>query len=252
MDNKKIKAVLFDLGETLINYGHIKTTSAIFEAGKRSYEYLKKMHQPVGGFASYIISNLLSIRIKSMLAEIIGRDFDSLEELKKFGKRKKFTLTNEQWNDFNWFWYEPLTDHAETEPNLRQTLAKMRDSGIKLGIISNTFVNCSALDRHLTEEGIIDYFPMRLFSYQYKCRKPNKHIFIEGARKIGVAPENVIYVGDRIDKDVKGSARAGMHPVLKRTHTNLGKKCPENVTVIEKISELPDLIERINSGKLAI
>ena len=252
MDNKKIQAVLFDLGETLINYGPIKTTSAIFEACKRSYEYLKKMGQPVGGFASYITGNLLNIRVKALLAELFGHDFDSLEELKKYGKRKKFTLTDEQWHDFNWFWYEPLTDHAKTESDLRQTLAKLRDAGIKLGIISNTFVNGSALDRHLEMEKIIEFFPMRLYSYQCNCRKPHKRIFTEGARMIGVAIENIIYVGDRLDKDVKGSVRAGMLPVLKKTHTNHAERCPKNVTVIEKLSELPGLIERINSGVAAV
>jgi HAD superfamily hydrolase (TIGR01662 family) len=248
LDNKKIKAVLFDLGETLITYGHIKTTSAIYKAGKRSYEYLKKMNQPVGRFASYISGNLLNIRVKAILAEIIGRDFDSLEELKKHGERKKFTLTDEQWHEFNWYWYEPLTEHATIEPGLPGALEAMRSAGIKLGIISNTFVNCSALDRHLKELGIIDFFPMRLYSYQYKCRKPNKHIFLKAAENIDVPPENVMYVGDRIDKDIKGSMRAGMTPVLKKAHTNDGKTFPKDVAVIKTISELPGLIERINSN----
>ena len=248
LDNKQIKAVLFDLGETLINFGHIKTTSAIFEAGKRSYDYLKKMNQPVGRFASYISGNLLNIRIRAILSEITGKDFDSLEELKKYGQRKKFTLTDEQWHEFNWYWYEPLTDHATIEPGLIDMLGGMRTSGIKLGIISNTFVNSSALDRHLKEMGIIEFFPMRLYSYQYKYRKPNKNIFLKAARNIDVPPENVIYVGDRIDKDVKGSMGAGMTPVLKKAHTNDGKTCPKNVAIIKTLSELPGLIERINSN----
>jgi len=247
LDNKKIKAVLFDLGETLITYGHIKTTSAIFEAGKRSYEYLKKMNQPVGRFASYIFGNLLNIRVRAVLAEIIGKDFDSLEELKKYGQRKKFTLTDEQWHEFNWYWYEPLTEHASIESDLLEVLEAMTQSGIKLGIISNTFVNCSALDRHLKDLGIIDFLPMRLYSYQYKCRKPNKHIFLKAAENIDVPAENVMYVGDRIDKDVKGSLRAGMTPVLKKAHTNDGKTYPKNVAVIKTLSELPGLIEKINS-----
>ena len=248
MNNKKIKAVLFDLGETLITYGHIKTTSAIFEAGKRSYEYLKKMNQPVGRFTSYIFGNLLNIRIKAMLSEIIGKDFDSLEELKKYGKRKKFTLTDEHWHEFNWYWYEPLTEHATIEPDLPEVLESMRAAGIKLGIISNTFVNGSALDRHLKQLGLIDFFPMRLYSYQYKCRKPNKNIFLKAAENIDVPPENVMYVGDRIDKDVKGSMGAGMTPVLKKAHTNDGKTYPKDVAVIKKLSELPALIEQINAN----
>jgi putative hydrolase of the HAD superfamily len=92
------------------------------------------------------------------------------------------------------------------------------------------------------------YLPMRLYSYQYKCRKPNKHIFLKAAENIDVPPENVMYVGDRIDKDVKGSMRAGMIPVLKKAHTNDGKTFPKGVAVIKTLSELPGLIERINAN----
>jgi len=44
----KIQAILFDLGETLVNFGKIESAAKLFkDAGRRSYTYLKKLNQPV-------------------------------------------------------------------------------------------------------------------------------------------------------------------------------------------------------------
>ena len=249
MANKQIKAVLFDLGETLINFGKVNASQIFLEAGKRSYQYLKAAGQPVGTFKSYFWGNLFNIRIKAVLAEIIGRDFDSLEEVQKFGRRKKFTLTEEQWQELHWRWYEPLKDISVVEKELVETLEKLKQSGLKLGIISNTFVNGCALDRHLEAVGIKDYFTMRLYSCDFKYRKPSKRIFREGCRLIGEKAENIMYVGDRINKDVMGALKSGLTPVMKKAYTNAGKKCPAGVKIIEHIAELPDVVRNINSGQ---
>jgi len=70
--------------------------------------------------------------------------------------------------------------------------------------------------------------------------------FAFSPRQVGAEPANIIYVGDRINKDVKGALRAGMKPVLKNAYTNDGKKAPDGVERIERISELPELVGKIN------
>jgi HAD superfamily hydrolase (TIGR01509 family) len=48
--------------------------------------------------------------------------------------------------------------------------------------------------------------------------KPHPQGFIAAARKLGVAPDRVLYVGDRLDVDAAGAAAAGMRcAVLTRT-----------------------------------
>ena len=49
----EIKAVLFDLGETLLNFGKVKTTRLFRQGAKLSYDFLKSSGQPVGGFEYY-------------------------------------------------------------------------------------------------------------------------------------------------------------------------------------------------------
>ncbi|MBW8014969.1 MAG: HAD family hydrolase [Planctomycetes bacterium] len=246
--DKQIKAVIFDLGDTLLNFGKVDTGSLFLKAGRLSYEYLKNADQPVGGFQRYLWGNLLGIRAQSFFSGLFGNDFDSLEILKTYGHRKKYTLTDEQWEDVNRCWYQPLKELTKVESDLIETLTALKDAGLKLGILSNTFVNACSLDTHLQELGILDFFPMRIYSYQYEFRKPNIKIFQTAAEKIDTPAANILFVGDRVNKDVNGALKAGMRAALIKTYTNAGKQRPEGTIEIEKIAELPEIIKKINSG----
>ena len=251
MASEKIKAVLFDLGDTILNFGRIKASELFTDASRESHAFLEKCQQPVAGMLRYGLVNLFGIRLGHLISNITGKDFDSLLLLKKYGDKRGFELTTEQWQEVNWLWYLPLRQKTILENNIAETLQRLKDMGLKLGIISNTFVNGHALDRHLEEEGLLDFFPIRLYSYQFNFRKPDKRIFLEGAKQIEVDPRNIMYIGDRIDKDVKGSVRAGMTPVLKKAYTSQGKKAPEGTHKIDTIAQLPDLIEMINGQQQA-
>jgi len=241
----KIKAILFDLGETLINFGEVDI-SAVFKEGARcSYEFLKQTGQEVCGFQRYYLRNLFLIRTVYVWSCLIGRDFDSLELLKKIGLRRGYKLTEQQWQQFAWLWYEPLSRIATVEPDIRDTLTRLRDRGLKLGIVSNTFLTQSSLDRHLKEFGMIEFFPLRMYSQETAWRKPNVKIFNEAAGRLGIEPQNIMFVGDRLDTDIKGALKAGMIPILKSACTNTGKKVPPGVRKIILLSELPSLIQSI-------
>ncbi len=243
----RIKAVLFDLGETLVCFGKVDVMNVFREAAGLSYEYFRKMNQPVENFRSYFWKNLLGIRMKLFVSNLTGNDFDSLQVLKKYGRRRGIHLSDEQWEEVSWCWYTPLIQRASFEPNLGETLKSLKESGLKLGIVSNTFVNGCSLDRHLAMQGLLDYFDIRIYSYDYTFRKPNKRIFDLAAEQINIDPANTIFVGDRIDNDVKGALKADMIPVLKTAYTNKNKTVPKDVARIDNISQLPELIETLNA-----
>ena len=137
---------------------------------------------------------------------------------------------------------------ATTEPKIKETLTTLKNSGLKLGIVSNTFVNGCSLEKHLEQEGILDFFTVRLYSYEFDFRKPDTRIFKIAAERVGEAMENILYVGDRIDKDIRPAIKSGMQAVLKNAYTNAGKKPPKGTWKINYLSELPSLIEKINAG----
>ena len=242
----EIKAVLFDLGDTLLNFGKVNTSRLFREGAKLSYDFLKSCGQPVGNFKYYCWRNLMAIRIRYWLSNITRNDFNSLALLRGIGTKKGIKLSRQQWRHLAWLWYEPLSKVGQAEPHIVETLTKLRKMGIELGIVSNTFVHSSSLEKHLEQLGVLDFFSAKLYSYEFDFRKPDARIFKAAADKIGQMLENVLFVGDRIDRDVKAAIKAGMQAVLKAAYTNVGKKPPKGIWEINQLSELPGLIEKIN------
>ena len=251
MPDKKIKAVLFDLGETLLNFGQVNTTRLFRQGARLSYDFLKSCSQPVGNFQYYCWRNLMGLRIRHLLSNITKNDFNSLALLRGIGIKKGVRLDGKQWRHFGWLWYEPLSKVATTEPKIKETLTTLKNSGLKLGIVSNTFVNGCSLEKHLEQVGILEFFTVRVYSYEFDFRKPDTRIFKAAAEKIGEVSENILYVGDRIDKDIKPAIRSSMQVVLKAAYTNAGKKTPRGAWKINRLCELPGLIEKINAGTAA-
>jgi len=244
---RRIRAVLFDLGDTLLNFGKIEAGRLFAEGAQSSYEYLKGLGQAVGSFRLYFWRNLVNLRLQRLISALRGRDFNALALLERVGRRRGLRLTSEQWQHLAWRWYEPLSRICRIEPQTRQTLSKLRSAGLKLGIVSNTFVHASSLEKHLGQLGLVEFFSVRVYSYKYTFRKPDDRIFKIAMERIGQPAQNILYVGDRIDKDIRPALRNGMVAVLKEAYTNFGKKLPAGAHRIARISELPALIERLNA-----
>jgi len=241
-----IKAVLFDLGDTLLNFGRIETNRVFCQSARLTFDYLVQCGQPAGSFWWYCLRNLLAIRTRVLWTGMTGRDFDALSLLKKSGIEHGYRLSEEQWREIGWLWYEPLSKLARVERDIKNTLGCLEKMGLKLGILSNTFVSAGSLDRHLRQLGILDFFPYRLYSYQFEFRKPDRRIFQTAQAQIGEPAESILFVGDRLDIDIWPALNAGMRAVLKTAYTNIGRQPPKGVRKINKISELPGIIEKIN------
>jgi HAD superfamily hydrolase (TIGR01549 family) len=246
--SRRVKAVLFDLGETLLNFGRINTTKLFRQGARLSYDFLKNLGQPVGNFNYYCWRNLIALHIRRWVSNITGRDFDALVLLRGIGTKKGIRLDRQQWRHFAWLWYEPLSKVASVEPKIKETLSTLKNLGLKLGIVSNTFVHSSSLEKHLEQLSILDFFSTKLYSYQFDFRKPDSRIFKVAAERIGQNPENIMYVGDHIANDITPAMEAGMQAVLKAAYTNVGKKIPKQAWKINQLSELPALIEKINAA----
>ncbi|MFH1369852.1 MAG: HAD family hydrolase [Planctomycetota bacterium] len=238
--------MLFDLGDTLLNFGKIQTTKAFRQSAHLTYEYLAGLGQTVGSFRWYCLRNLIAIRLRCLWADITGRDFDALSLLKKSGVKRGLKLSEDQWRQVGWLWYEPLSRLASSESDIKNTLTTLRQMGLKLGILSNTFISAGSLDRHLAKLGILEFFPWRLYSYQFEFRKPDRRIFEAAIVRIGVPAANILFVGDRLDNDICPALKAGMRAAMKSAYTNAGKEPPRGVRKIDRIAELPGLIEKVN------
>ena len=244
MNKRKIEAVIFDLGETLLIFGRLNRRALFNGALQRSYAYLKELSQPVGSYYVYRLFHTWGLRWHLLRSWMTGDDFDSLELLKSYGHKRKFSLSDAQWAELSWRWYLGLSETAHVEPGTAEALQQLHEMGLKVGLLSNTFVHGATLERHLENEGLLRWLPERFYSYDFDYRKPDTRIFTEVAAAMGVAAERTIYVGDRVDNDLEGSLAAGMLPVLKKAYTNEKVKIPANSACIETIPELPKWIQQ--------
>ena len=242
----EIRAVLFDLGDTILDFGRVNTTKAFLLGARATHAFLKEQGQPVACLPWYTLRNLVRLRWRYLLSDLTGRDFDSLELLRAIGTKTGVRLSRPQWEQFAWLWYEPLGRCAQVEGDIRETFSTLRRLDLKLGIVSNTFVNRASLERHLQNLGLLDFFSVQLYSYEFNVRKPDKELFRIAADKIGVPAGHILFVGDRIDNDILPAMAIGMRAALKEAYTNTGKKTPLGACRIRRLAELPALIESIN------
>jgi HAD superfamily hydrolase (TIGR01549 family) len=109
------------------------------------------------------------------------------------------------------FWKASVTT-AEM-PGAREALEQFYRSGIRMGVVSNCSFGQDVLRYELAKYGLAERLEFIVVSAEYSVRKPNVLLFETAAAKLGVACNDIWFVGDRLDIDVAGARAAGMKAV---------------------------------------
>ncbi len=137
-----------------------------------------------------------------------------------------------------------LYTNLQLDPALIALLTKLRDRGIRLGIVSN---GTTREQRDQLEQlGIIGFFDPILISQEVGIRKPEPGIFLIAAERWQLPASEILVVGDRGDWEVLGAQRAGMQSALttqfvNRLNTVLSKAEPN--FLISHFKELLDVMK---------
>jgi HAD superfamily hydrolase (TIGR01509 family) len=90
-------------------------------------------------------------------------------------------------------------------------LGRLRAAGLRLGVVSNSD---GRVEEALEAAGLRDYFDVVVDSTLAGVEKPDPAIFRPALERLGVRPDEALYVGDLYDVDVIGARAAGMPAVL--------------------------------------
>lgn len=239
-----IKAVLFDLGETLLHYGKVNASALIQQSAQLTYRFLQECNSfevKTQNFRRYHRLTAFHVKWRYVCSHLSHREFNGLTLLKQILRKMKIDLSPDQLQELAWLWYKPAADLATMEPNLHRHLRKLRDMSLDLAIISNTFSPAAVIDRHLQQLDLLRFFPLRQYSSVTIFRKPDRRIFQDALKKLNITPDQAVMVGDRIREDIRGAQKLGIKAVLKRGINNQNKNV-NDIPVIHSIAELPDLI----------
>lgn len=244
---RRIKGILFDLGDTLLDFNDVDLPR-LFQAGAElAYAYLQSLNHPLPPFNKFCRRQYRAIRWRYFLSHITGKEFNSLDLMVRLSKRMGHDLTHEQSLELSWKWYEPLGKQASVEAGTADMLRTFVESGLTLGMVSNTFVPGEVLDRHLAQVGLLELLPMRIYSSDIGIRKPNRKIFELAFQQTSLQAEETIFVGDSPHADIKGANRLSMISILKDP---TGKYARSRITPthrIQSILELADIVANYNN-----
>ncbi|MBX5329069.1 MAG: HAD family hydrolase [Candidatus Bathyarchaeota archaeon] len=108
--------------------------------------------------------------------------------------------------------FEDYVNSFELRPCTKRMLSKVCGD-YKLGLISN-FTYAPVIYAGLRKLDINKFFNAVLVSEAVGWRKPHAKIFEEAIRRLGVAAEETVYVGDSPLEDIKGAKAVGMRTVF--------------------------------------
>jgi len=197
----RLKAVLFDLGGTLIK------TAPIHEIFMRILRNHNVQVSLDGGEEA----------LPEVIEEMSLEDFKlpymefwrvyNLRILKRLGikgdlMRLADALTEEWWDNAD----------LEVYPDVEDTLRMLRQRGLKAGIISNGFK--IDIREMLSRTGLKGKFDVIIGVDDVKKPKPHPEIFHYALKRLKIEPNEALFVGDNPKTDYKGAEAAGLKPLL--------------------------------------
>jgi HAD superfamily hydrolase (TIGR01509 family) len=109
------------------------------------------------------------------------------------------------------FWQ--ATCRMSAEPGVAHVLAALVRRGLPLGVVSNSMFRAEVLAWELGRNGLASHFRFVLSSADYALRKPHPSLFRTALARLGLAAQEVWFVGDSHANDVTGAAAVGMQAV---------------------------------------
>lgn len=188
-----IRAVVFDMFETLVTLFEGRTyfgEDIAADVGADPAAFRKEWHsiEDDRSIGKYSIEEGLEIVLKRM-----GLYSEELVKMAA-GKRR-----------------QALGDTFSAIPDETfMMLDSLKEKGIKIGLITNTFSDERDIIR---ESPLFKYFDVALISYEQGICKPDPELYKRMTDKLNVKPDECLYVGDGGSRELYAARDAGMHPI---------------------------------------
>jgi len=209
-----IEAVLFDIGDTLIHVATGRTRPYLDALTYSVYERLVHQGYSLPPFEPYGRALRRRFVWDFLWSRLGRREMQIISTFRRYHDKLGIPLTDEQLIELAMLGIPALRPLFRADCEAVEVVSQLQAKGYKLGLISNTLFPGVSIDGALQQEGLLDFFPVRVYSSDVRFMKPHRQIFRTALDRMGVRPEQALYVGDQMVKDVKGSARVGMKSAL--------------------------------------
>lgn len=248
-----LKAILFDLDDTLIDWSYFAHNWEEIEARNLPpvYDYFRSLGLADCDFETFV--ELFRERTRdawmnarnTLVAPHLGRVLKETAAAlgipaNQMDERRCLEL-------YKW----GIIDGTSVFPDVVEALALLRDKGLKFGLVTNAFQPMWIRDAEMEAHGLLEYFPAcRISAADVGCLKPHPDIFLAALNCLGTTPEETIFVGDNPVADIAGAQGAGMRAIIRVNHALKpmlsGLIIPD--AAINSLLELPAILDEWYPG----
>jgi epoxide hydrolase-like predicted phosphatase len=188
-----IKAIIFDYG------GVFSIKSSLKDFGA---EYAQKLGKDPEAFKKLMIDNWLKARVSDIDSAVFWEQLAAFLGVDKAVFRKD------------------MIDYFGFRPEILD-LARFLKTDYKLGLLSNHIEDW--LEELIENHKLKDIFDVIVTSYGSRVAKPDISIFKEAVAKLGMQPEECVYIDD-LEKNIPPAQEIGMSAILFKDVVQLRKE----------------------------
>jgi putative hydrolase of the HAD superfamily len=246
-----LRVILFDLGSTLI-YSKDPWLPIFKQADQALVE---RLHQAgiqleleafSSEFETFLDSyyafrgvNLLEKTTFSLLSELLEQKGfkDVPVAVVRAGLDAMYSITQQ-----NWY----------IEADAVPTLNRLRETGYRLGMISNTSDDKN-VQQLVDRWGLRHFFEIIITSAGCGFRKPDERIFQLALDHFSLPPHQVAMIGDTLEADIQGANQAGIYSIWITRRAQVpeeGELTIQPQAVITALEQLPDLLVEVEKDPL--
>lgn len=231
-----IRAIAFDLGNTLVEYYQREAFPSVLSESVRS------AHAVLSGYTPVSVEQSQAIALSENTEQPDGKVRPLQERFDRIFGWSPHTPEAVRSAACEAF-LNPIFKRARKYRDSDSTLRRLREQGYRLAIVSNTPFGSPSppwrqeLERHSLKDAV----DASVFCVEVGWRKPARVIFDHVLQLLNVNAEECLFIGDEPAWDVEGARAAGM-PAFLIDRTN--KHSSHNGIRIQTLEEISALIER--------
>lgn len=227
-----IRAIGFDLDNTLFDHTEAAAVAMHSLIHEKGWAYIGE--ESVGSEWH---------RIETIYFSQYATGVMTLMEHRRARMREFLVSTDAQVNEgeFDELWNDYLHHYSNSwvaYSDANAALSELKSSGYKMAVLTNG--QQAQQEAKLKAIGLSDMFETCLAIGTVEALKPDPRAFAQLCRVLDCEPDEVLFIGDDIDVDVRASINAGLHGVWLNRN---GLATPEGISVeVQSLSSLREFL----------
>lgn len=246
-----LKAVIFDLDDTLIDWSGFNADWATLEIRhlERVVNYIRSQGYRLPDVAAYAQEFRMRTAAAWTDARVTLRAPNLgtilVETAAHFGVPREALDIRCCLEAYEW----GAVEGTQPFPEVPTVMEALHRAGMRVGIVTNAFQPMWLRDREMEMHGLLHYFPeCRISAADFGYLKPHPTIFEHALNILGTQPEETVFVGDNPVADIVGAQSAGLQAVLRLTNHSEREVTATPDAVIRDLSELLPVLDAWHPG----